>query len=321
MVEFDGFQKVQGFFLVFLGFPGEAGDKRRAQDGIGAFFLDAGEEIDGFLGPRVAAHGLQKMVARGLDGDVEIMGDDLRGSDEVDEFVRDLAWVKVKQTDGIETDRLESSQKIADIGFPAGEIDAVDRRVLRDERDFLHPGSMEGSRFLEDFLVRPAFEAAADEGDRAEGAEIVAPLGDAKVSGVWLRRNDPAKGVHRKDAFNPGKRRKHGGELGIIADGDDGSRFRDLGFQVIEVAFRKAADNHDFRPVRKHLENRVDRFFLGGFDEAARVDDDEIGVAWVAYEGESVAREHRENHLAVDEVLGAAEAHEPDADHAARPHF
>ena len=38
-------------------------------------------------------------------------------------------------------------------------------------------------------------------------------------------------------------------------------------------------------------------------------------------EGESVAREHRENHLAVDEVLGAAEAHEPDANHAARPHF
>ena len=89
----------------------------------------------------------------------------------------------------------------------------------------------------------------------------------------------------------------------------------DLLLQLVAVPLGEAAGDDQPRAVAvalvlRHLEDRVDRFLLGRVDERARVDDEHLGVAGVG--GDLVPRVAREaeHHLAVDEVLRAAEGDE-----------
>ena len=59
-----------------------------------------------------------------------------------------------------------------------------------------------------------------------------------------------------------------------------------------------------------HLQNRVDRLLLGGVDERAGVDDQHLGARGVGRDLVSGVAGHAQHHLAVDEILGAAEAEE-----------
>ena len=65
--------------------------------------------------------------------------------------------------------------------------------------------------------------------------------------------------------------------------------------------------------VAGHLEDGVDRFLLGRVDEGAGVDDEDIGGFGVGGDARAGAVEQAHHDLAVDEVFGAAEADEADA--------
>ena len=60
----------------------------------------------------------------------------------------------------------------------------------------------------------------------------------------------------------------------------------------------------------RHLEDGVDRFFLGVVDEGARVDDDDVGVRGVGRDLVTRVARKAEHDLAVDEVLRATEGNE-----------
>jgi hypothetical protein len=62
--------------------------------------------------------------------------------------------------------------------------------------------------------------------------------------------------------------------------------------------------------VLDHLEDGVDGLLLGGVDEAAGVDDDDLGVFGAGGQLGSVVVEQAHHDLRVDEVFGAAERDE-----------
>jgi hypothetical protein len=61
-----------------------------------------------------------------------------------------------------------------------------------------------------------------------------------------------------------------------------------------------------------HFEDGVDRFLFGLIDEAARVDDQHIGLFRLARQVEIILRRTTQHDLGVDQVFGAAEADHAD---------
>ena len=62
----------------------------------------------------------------------------------------------------------------------------------------------------------------------------------------------------------------------------------------------------------RHLEDRLDGLFFGGLNERTGVDDDDFGVVRGFRDRVSILFQQAQHDLGVDQVLGAAEAHEID---------
>ncbi len=109
-----------------------------------------------------------------------------------------------------------------------------------------------------------------------------------------------------------------GGEDGFEFSGADyGVDFGDVLLNFVAVALDEAAGYDDalgfaavLLLVLDHLEDGVDGLLLGGVDEAAGVDDDDLGVFGAGGELGSVVVEQAHHDLGVDEVFGAAEGDE-----------
>jgi hypothetical protein len=61
------------------------------------------------------------------------------------------------------------------------------------------------------------------------------------------------------------------------------------------------------------FENGIDTFFLGGVDERAGVDDDHVGAGGVIGDFDAALHQRTEHDLGIDQVLGATEADQADA--------
>ncbi len=116
-----------------------------------------------------------------------------------------------------------------------------------------------------------------------------------------------------------------GGEAGggqdafELAGADDGVDLGDVFADLVAVALDEAAGDDDALGfaavgllVLDHLEDGVDGLLLGGVDEGAGVDDDDLGVGGVGGELCAVVVEEAHHDLGVDEVFGAAEGDEAD---------
>ena len=104
-------------------------------------------------------------------------------------------------------------------------------------------------------------------------------------------------------------------DLLAAEDADDVIDAGHLGEQGVALAFGETAGDDDgAEPAllleREHLADDAERLLAGRFDEAAGVDDDDIGAVGVGREGVAVLRQLAEHALAIDEVLRAAEADE-----------
>jgi hypothetical protein len=108
------------------------------------------------------------------------------------------------------------------------------------------------------------------------------------------------------------------GEDGFeFAGADDCVYFGDVLSNFVAVALDEAT-GYDYALgfaavlllVLDHLEDGVDGLLLGGVDEAAGVDDDDLGVFGAGGEFGSVVVEEAHHDLGVDEVFGAAEGDE-----------
>ncbi len=109
-----------------------------------------------------------------------------------------------------------------------------------------------------------------------------------------------------------------GGEDGFqFAGADYCVNFGDVLLDLVAVALDEAAGDDDalglsavLLLVLDHLEDGVDGLLLGGVDETAGVDDDDLGVFGAGGELGPVVVEQAHHDLGVDEVFGAAEGDE-----------
>ena len=103
-----------------------------------------------------------------------------------------------------------------------------------------------------------------------------------------------------------------------FASADDGIDLRNVLLNLVAVALDQTAGDDDALRLAAilllmlhHLEDGIDGLLLGGIDEAAGVDDDNLGVFSARRQLGSVVVQHAHHHLGVDEILGAAERDEP----------
>ena len=104
-----------------------------------------------------------------------------------------------------------------------------------------------------------------------------------------------------------------------FAGADYGVDFGDVFADLVAVALDEAAGDDELLGaasvgllVLHHLEDGVDGLLLGGVDEAAGVDDEDLGVFGVGGELAAGGVEEAHHDLGVDEVFGAAEGDEAD---------
>ena len=116
----------------------------------------------------------------------------------------------------------------------------------------------------------------------------------------------------------PGGRQAGGCEDRLkLAGADDGVDLGNVLLDLVAVALDQAAGHDEAAGlaaggdlVLRHLEDGVDRLLLGRVDEAAGVDDQNLGVLGAGGELGAGVVEQAHHHLGVDEVLGAAERDE-----------
>ena len=252
--------------------------------------------------------------------------------------------VEVQQPDPLEAvDRVQVAQEPRERAALAA-IDAVEGGVLRDQQQLLDAARRERARLADDRLRRTASIRAAQRRDDAEGALVVAALGDLDV-GVMPRRREQTRrvrvvdvgrarlrrgrrglgigdwglvGAHevQRPRFRPARSaRDRADNLRHLAGAEHGVDLRDLLLQLIAIALRHAAGD-DEPPagavflVLGHFENRVDRLLLRRIDECARVDDDHVGVRRILRQLVPRPLREPEHHFGVDEVFRTTEGDE-----------
>jgi len=207
---------------------------------------------------------------------------------------------------------------------PFLQVAPVGGRVLRDEENFSRAPRGEGLRLGEDIVGRPAAGPAADGGDDAIGAAVRAAVGDLQAGGEGRGLPPAGKtGVHEKPGMScrieKGMRIRcfqagqAGGDLRDVVDSQAEVDFRNFAVQGFPVALGEASGNDE--PAHMPLpfqfggrENGLDRLFLGGQDEGAGVDDDDVGGLRPPRRAETFADEDSSQNLRIDGVLRATEA-------------
>ncbi len=193
------------------------------------------------------------------------------------------------------------------------------REILRDEVQLTRSLQLEQLRFADYFVEGEGAMLSPHQWNRAEGATVIAPFADLHVANVRkISRVKPNTGVKLFARFaeksSLGEFRNEPLHLGGPKKEIDFGQHID---ELLLVALDHASNCHDRLAAAVGLEarcldHRVDRFLLGGVDEAAGVDDDYFGVSQVRGVLGGIVRELREIALAVDGVLVAAECDDAD---------
>ena len=185
--------------------------------------------------------------------------------------------------------------------------------MLGDEVDLLDPARRQGARLLDQVGEGTRAVLAAEERDGAEVAGVVAALGDlqeGEVRGGELAALVVAEAVlgdvrevlahHRREAV-------------VVLEGDPLVDLGHVAGQLAEGALGAADGDEQLGPglaAAGGVQDVADRLLLGALDEAAGVDQHQIGLGELVGEAEIDAAQGGDQVLAVGEVLGAAEADE-----------
>src|SRR5450631_1022014 len=196
-------------------------------------------------------------------------------------------------------------------------VGAARRESLRDQAYLFGPARDEIPRLAQDRLGRAAALRAAELGDDAERAGAIAPLRDLDVRGVHRLRAAAGRRVVveiRRCVDDAQTIDRSGDRLGDGADlvgADELIDFGHLGRQLFRVALRQTAGDHQSLAAPRllvlgHLEDGIDRLLFGLADEAAGVDDDDLGGLWRRNQLVSRVGRVPEHDLGVDAIFGAA---------------
>ena len=106
-----------------------------------------------------------------------------------------------------------------------------------------------------------------------------------------------------------------GEDLLQLAGADHGVNFRNVLLDFVAIALDQASGDDQLLRfagdlVLRHFEDRVHRLLLGGVDERAGVDHDDVGVFGAGGDLGAALREQAHHDFAVHQVLGTTEADE-----------
>ena len=214
----------------------------------------------------------------------------------------------------------------------------VAREVLGNEvqLDDAAPGEVVG--LFDDVGDGTAALFAAQRGDDAEGAGVVAALGDLQVRRVAGHRvgagqvaagdegevlGDLVSRLHRfavddgqaalglLHGLAKAKARQHVFDLGVVRRAEEGVDLGEFALEFADVALGHAARDDQLGAglglQQAHLEDGLDRLLLGLADEAAGVDDDGVGLFRALHHGVTTGHRDAKHMLGVDAVFGTAE--------------
>jgi hypothetical protein len=193
------------------------------------------------------------------------------------------------------------------------QIDAIGAGVLRDDEQFAGAGRNQLFRLAQAGIDPAAGEPAAQAGDDAEAARMVAALGNLEVAVVPGRQLD----IGLRDQIDEGALAwrgmgvDRGDHLLILVRAGDREHLRMRGADRLGVLAH--ASRHDHPAV---LGNRLadcgQAFLLGRIEKAAGVDQHHVGAGIVLGEGIAVGAQAGEDPLGINQRLGAAEADHAD---------
>ena len=198
--------------------------------------------------------------------------------------------------------------------------------VLRDEIDFDHALGDEIFGFLDDIFDAARAVWTFDTRDGAESALAAASVGDFYVCArSHFRKHARGGGGGQEALWGAYAQSRSLTDDGIsdvqyIAGSKEKVDFRDLGCELLGIPLCEATGDDEalassYLFKARELENGVDGFFFGGFDEATGVDDEDIGIRGV-FDGDKAAGGGvTKNDLGIHGVFGASEAGNVEGEH------
>ncbi len=194
------------------------------------------------------------------------------------------------------------------------QVDAVGAGVLADDQQLLGAGRDQLLGLAQDRVGAAADEVAADRRDDAEGAAMVAALGDLHIAVVARGQLEP--GFRHQVDEGVGDRRRgfvdRGDHLFILLRTGDREHLREAGADDVGFLAHAAGDD-DPAVLGDGLADRLEAFLLGGIEEAAGVDQHDVGAGIIGRHVVAVGAQLGHDPLAVDQCLGTAERDQPDA--------
>ena len=201
------------------------------------------------------------------------------------------------------------------IALLMADVDAVGAGVLADDQQFLRPRGDQLLRLAQHRVDPPAGELAAQLRDDAEGAGVVAALGNLEVAVMARGQLDVGQGWGTRSTNGPCV----GGAASCTASTTSsywcapviartcGKRAR----IVVRLLAHAAGDDHP-AVLGNRLADRLEAFLLGAVEEAAGVDQHDVGAGVVGAHRIAVGAQPGQDALGIDQRLGTAEADHAD---------
>ena len=253
----------------------------------------------------------------------------------VQQLPGDPVGVRVEEADPFFARGVDLGQAFEKAGQPIGEAEvfAVGGGVLPNQIDFANAPIEEARGFGDHGFQMAAAEMAAILRDHAEGAGMVAAFRDFDVSEMARSREHARREVVVQVRLGWNPRRLHAlayrHDARQVIGADNGIDLGDFLADGVAVAFHQAARDDQLPGasalfVFGHLEDGFHRFLLGGVDETAGVDYQDIGFGGVGRQLVAPGHQLAHHDLTINQVLGTAQTDEADfagAGHARAPTF
>src|SRR5436309_2553148 len=185
-------------------------------------------------------------------------------------------------------------------------------QVLRDEIDLDGALRLEELRLSYDIRQCERSVPSAHERNRTERATVIAPFTDLEVANVGqISREEPDSRMNRRHIVDQPALVKLGDQPIDLRGAKEEIDFRQRLDKLVFVPLNHASDANDSAAGARLLESsrldeRIDRFLLGGVYKPARVHDDDLGLIEVRRELRATVGELSDVALAVDRILVAA---------------
>ena len=283
VVEAGLFHKLQQLLELLLRLPRKTDDEGGAQPHARNALAQLDQQIQGLPAGGGSLHALQHRVGDMLEGHIDVRADLGVVGKEGNHLLGPEGRVGVHQPQPLDT--LDGAQLFHEghqLGPPV-QVGPITHRVLGDQHQLAHPAAGQTAGLLHQLVDGFAVVLAADGGDGAKGALMVATVGDAQVSPVARGQLQPGRTV---DIGGPGLAQgavHMGGDVGLFGQGEDLVGLGQLDLQFLLVALSQAAGGDHGLAAALGLEavgfeDGLDGLLLGRADEAAGVHHHHVGL-------------------------------------------